>query len=104
MGGRGSSSGMTGESSGFSYKSRGKTVIVQRTSTGVMFVNGSPSTLDYNKLKQSAKKQEGYKELSAADLEKIREERYKNYTSKDYELLDDTRGKRKSIYRPRRRW
>lgn len=98
MGGRGSASGFNKEE-GFSYTSRGKTMQVQRTTTGTVLVNGVPKNVSYDKLKANAKTQSGYKELSGTELAKIRSDRYKNYNSKDYELVDNTRGKKKLVYR-----
>lgn len=102
MGGRGSSSGI-GQASGFQYRQNGKVVTIQKTATGVVLVNGRKSSVNYEKLKESAKGKNGYKNLSLKDLENMRIQKAADYNSHDYELLDDLRKKRKSIYRPRRR-
>ena len=106
MGGRGGSSGMGsgggGSSIGFEYKSGGKTVTVQKTTAGVTLVNGKPSKMNYDNLKTSARAKEGYKDLSGADLSARRTQRYKDFNSHDEELLGNTRGKRKIVYRQRR--
>lgn len=102
MGGRGGSSGLANET-GFSYKMNGKTVIVQKTTSGVVLVNGAPNRyVDYVKMLKAAKGKEGFRKLSASQIEKQREKRYKDYQSHDYELIGN-KGARKSVYRPRRK-
>ena len=98
MGGRGSSSGF-GKEEGFSYTSGGKTLKIQKTTTGMVLVNGQPKNVSYEKLKAKAKTQSGYTELSGKELAKARNDRYKDYNSHDYELVDNTRGKKKLVYR-----
>lgn len=87
MGGRGGSSGFKPE--GFSYiDRRGKSVQVVKLK-GTALVNGQPNMQlnnhSYSKLKSGAKKQKGFKELSAADVKAIQDKR-NNRKSVDYEL------------------
>lgn len=102
MGGRGGASGIA-QASGFQYKQNGKTVTVQKTAAGVVLINGQKRTINYEKLKESAQNKTGYKNLSSKDFENMGIQKAEDYSSHDYELLDDMRKKRKSIYRPRRR-
>lgn len=103
MGGRGSSSGM-GREQGFSFTTnQGKTTVVQKTATGIVIVNGQRKTgMDYDKLYEAAKNQDGFKEYSSKQIAGTRRKRAKDFNSHDYELLDNTRGKRKTVYRYRK--
>lgn len=103
MGGRGGNSGMTGHSTGFSYKRGSRTVTVQRTAGGVTLVDGKPSKIDFDTLRKNVSRKDGFKILTAADLAKARERRHENYQKHDYEVLTNgTRGKGKTVYRPRK--
>lgn len=78
MGGRGGSSGMNsgGGSGGFQFKlPDGMTRTIQRTAAGKALIDGTVSKYDYDKLKDSAKSKEGYKELSKADIAAMHEKR-----------------------------
>lgn len=108
MGGRGASSGLASET-GFSYRMNGKTVVVQKTGTGVVLVNGTPNkSINYNKLLRAAKEKTGFKKLSASDIKKRRKQ--KN-DKPDYEMglgtpwgnKDNRRAARKSRLASRRR-
>lgn len=91
-------------STGFSYTGKnGKTVTVQKTSAGVTLVNGKPSKADYSALLKGAKSQDGFSRLSSSRLAERRRQRYEDYNSHDHELLGNTRGKGKTVYRPKRR-
>lgn len=104
MGGRGGNSGLAASERGFEYKSGTRSVVVQKTLTGVTLVNGSPSKVDFETLQKAAKSKTGYKELAARDLENRRHERYRDYNSHDYETLPNgRRGVGKTVYRPRRK-
>ncbi|MGN0400903.1 MAG: hypothetical protein ACI4HQ_01420 [Acetatifactor sp.] len=101
FGGRGGSSGI-GEK-GFSFKRGNRTIVIQRTSAGVVLFDGKPIKLDYKTAYKNAKNQDGFKELSAKELQEMREKSYKDYNSHDYEVLPNgVRGKRKLIIRERR--
>lgn len=101
MGGRGGSSGLSSET-GFRYQMNGKTVVVQKTGSGVVLVNGTPNrSISYEKLLQAAKGKTGFEKLSSGQLKKRREKKYEDYKSHDYELMGN-KGARKSVYRPRR--
>ena len=108
MGGRGSGSG---RETGFEFNLRGsgKKFIVQKTKTGQVLVNGQPrKDVDYETLKKSSMQQPGFKELTDAEIRKRRRKRNKERANKpDYEMgygkgWNDTRGRGKRIYRPRR--
>ncbi len=86
MGGRGGNSGMAGKNTGFSYKRGNRTVTVQRTAAGVTLVDGRPSKVDFNTLRKNMSQKDGFKNLTAADLQKARERRYENHKGHDYEL------------------
>ena len=78
MGSRGGSSGMSsgGGGGGFQYKlPGGMTRTVQKTSTGITLIDGTPSKFDYDTLKKNFKGKEGYRELSKADIAFMHEKR-----------------------------
>lgn len=87
---------------GFQYQDprTGRTVTMQKTGAGVTLLDGKPTKVDYQKVLNSAKTKPGFRTLDHKDLEKKRHDRYSD--KHDYELLDDTRGKKKLIYRPRK--
>ncbi|WP_147353136.1 hypothetical protein [Clostridium sp. AF35-15] len=86
MDGRGGSSGMAGKSTGFSYKRGNRTVTVQRTAAGVTLVDGSPRKVDYDTLRKNMSQKEGFKNLTAKDLQEKRERRFEDHKGRDYEL------------------
>lgn len=67
-------------------------------------MDGMPRKIDFNTLRKSMSRKDGFKILTAADLTKTRERRYENHQKHDYEVLPNgTRGKGKTVYRPRKR-
>lgn len=108
MGGRGSNSGGGGgkipAGGGFEYKFNNKTMVIQKTSSGIILVNDKPRTMsnsELDKLFESKKNAEGFKVLTKAELEKRRKKRYEDYNSHDYELIQTGKGRGK-VYRPRK--
>lgn len=103
MGGRGGSS-RKGSGGGFSYKQGNKQMIVMKTPDGGTVINGQlRKNVNYDKLKKSAQNKEGYKTLTKRELRKKTSDRYRDYNSHDYEVgANGERGKRKTVYRPRR--
>lgn len=90
---------------GFQYTdNQGRTITVQRTSTGVVLVNGAPNnSVNYNALKRAAKSRQGFKALTVSESRNISAARSERQAKKpDYELLYNTRGKGKSVYRPKK--
>lgn len=90
---------------GFQYTdNRGRITTVQRTSTGAVLVNGAPNnSVNYNALKRAAKSRQGFKTLTASESRNISAARSERQAKKpDYELLYNTRGKGKSVYRPKK--
>lgn len=92
---------------GFSFKNQnGKTVTMQITQNGVILMNGSPNksmTLQkYQALYNAQKDKAGFKTLSSTDLQKMRDSRYVDYQSHDYELVQTGKGRGK-VYRPGRK-
>lgn len=103
MGGRGANSGMKKEQ-GFSYTTNGKTTMVQKTVAGVVLVNGQRKEgINYDKIRESAKLKEGYKEYNSKQIAKIRADR--NARKKvDYEMgvgLEDNSANRRAARRSR---
>lgn len=112
MGGRGSKSGrninnnILKNGTGFSYKNQnGKTVTMQINKAGIFLINGSPNknmtSKTYTAMYEAQKNTTDFKKLSSKDLDKIRDDRYKEYNSHDYELIETGKGRGK-VYRPRR--
>ena len=105
-GGKRASGGIQ-KGTGFSFiNQNGKTITMQINSSGVILVNGSPNksmTLQkYQALYNAQKDKAGFKTLSSTDLQKMRDSRYADYQSHDYELIQTGKGRGK-IYRPRRK-
>ena len=79
---------------------------MQINSAGVILVNGSPNksmTLQkYQAMYNAQKDEAGFKTLSSTDLQEMRNSRYADYQSHDYELVQTGKGRGK-IYRPRRK-
>lgn len=90
MGGRGGKSGLSQESA-FHFALVGGLSPSTRTASGAMLINGSYRDVDYNKMRENAKKLEGYRDISADQLKAARDARYKNYQSHDYELLENAK-------------
>lgn len=91
---------------GFSFKNQnGKTVTMQITQNGVILMNGSPNksvtAQKYKAIYEAQKNTTDFKTLSSKDLQKIRDDRYKDYQSHDYELINTGKGRGK-VYRPKR--
>ena len=106
-GGKRSNNGGIKKNTGFSFTNQnGKTVTLQINSAGVILVNGSPNksmTLQkYQSMYNAQKDKPGFKTLSSTDLQKMRDSRYADYQSHDYELVQTGKGRGK-IYRPRRK-
>lgn len=105
--GKRSNNGGIKKNTGFSFTNQnGKTVTLQINSAGVILVNGSPNksmTLQkYQAMYNAQKDKAGFKTLSSTDLQKMRNIRYANYQSHDYELVQTGKGRGK-IYRARRK-
>ena len=104
MGGRGGKSGLSQES-GFLFRTGGRLITVHRTASGATLINGSYRDVDYNKMRENAKKLEGYRDISADQLKAARDARYKNYKSHDYELRENGQKPsqiKRGVYRPKR--
>lgn len=91
---------------GFSFKNQnGKTVTMQITQSGVILVNGSSNksmtAQKYKAMYEAQKNTADFKTLSSKDLQKIRDDKYKDYQSHDYELINTGKGRGK-VYRPKR--
>ena len=102
-----SNNGGIKKNTGFSFiNQNGKTITMQINSAGVILVNGSPNksmTLQkYQSMYNAQKDKAGFKTLSSTDLQKMRDSRYADYQSHDYELLETGKGRGK-VYRPGRK-
>ena len=94
MGGRGSSSGLSGKVGGFTFRNAdGRFVEYNRNSQGVVFRNGkydrdlTKNPKAYETLENNAKRATTYKKLSDSYFQKKEQQRIKNNQNKeDYEL------------------